>query len=121
MCNSLIVSDERTREVDCCRDQKPIGRIAMFEMVQLVTPGGSAMAERNALNARIVEETVNPGINRKIEVDPSDIDKGRDLPGRHSAEENGAAPFPAAINQGARRSTQPFIPALEPKGDVGIE
>lgn len=93
----------------------------MFEMVQLVTPGGSAMAERNALNARIVEETVNPGINRKIEVDPSDIDKGRDLPGRHSAEENGAAPFPAAINQGARRSTQPFIPALEPKGDVGIE
>jgi|SRR5215813_11808206 len=43
-CNSLVISYQRTTELDCGSNQQPIRRIAVFKMMQLVAAGCSLMA-----------------------------------------------------------------------------
>lgn len=66
------------------------------------------------LDARPIEETLNPRIEGHIEVDPTSIGMPGDFPGRDRAEKNGSAVLPAIVDQGTCRGTQAVIAAARP-------
>jgi hypothetical protein len=37
--DSLVISDQRTGELDRRRDQKPVRRVAVFEVMELIAAG----------------------------------------------------------------------------------
>src|SRR5437588_10311964 len=73
--NALIVSDKRTGEIDCGGDQKPIGRIAVLEMMQPVAAGGRLVTQWHRFDAGTLEEAVDPCLNGDVEIDPAGVYK----------------------------------------------
>jgi hypothetical protein len=111
---AFIVSDKRTVQFYRRGDQKPVRWIPIFEMLEPVAAGGGVMCQRYALYTWPVQETLNPIIDRNIELNPSCIDEQGDFPGRHRTEEYCSAILPAIVDQGPGRTTQPIIAAIEP-------
>ncbi len=119
--DALIIGDQRTSKLDRRRNQKPVRRIAVFEMMQLIAAGGSLVTQRHRFDSETIEETLDPCRNGNVEVDPSGVNEKSDLPNRDVAEQNGAAVLPANVDQGTRRNAQSVIATVEPEGDVGVE
>jgi len=62
--NTLVIRDQRTLKLDRCRNQKTIRRVAVLEMVQLIGGGSGPIAQGYRLDARALQETVEPCLNR---------------------------------------------------------
>jgi hypothetical protein len=119
--NALIVGDQRTIELYRRRNQKPVRRIPVLEMMQLIAAAGGAMAKRHGFDAGTLKKALEPGYNGKIKIDPSRIDQERDLPGSDGAEQDRAAGAPAAVDEAARGRLQSVVSAVEPESNMGVE
>jgi len=96
--NSLIIGNQRTSKFDRGRDQKPIRRVAMFELVKTITAGSGTMAERCRLDTRPLEEPRDPCLDRKIQLDPPAVDEQRNFPDADSTQTNSYPVLPATVN-----------------------
>src|SRR6185312_2078531 len=117
----VVIGDQRARKLDCRRDEKPIRRIAMFEMMKLIGTRRDPVRDWHRRDAGAREKTLDPCVDRDIEIDTSGVDEQCDLPGSDRTQEDAAAFPPAAIDQAARRLAQPGAAAIEPKGNMRIE
>jgi len=79
-------------------------------MVQLIAARSRPMVQRHRLNTGTIEKPLDSRFNGNVEIDPSGVDKQRNLPGRDGAEENRAAVSPAAVDQGTRLGAQRSSP-----------
>ena len=96
--NALIIGDKPTSEFDRRRDEEPVRRVTVFEMMQLIAAAGGAMAERRRLDARTAEKALDPRLDGNIEIDPAGVDQQRNLPRRDGAEKNRTAAAPAGVD-----------------------
>jgi hypothetical protein len=119
--DTLVIGDQRTAELDRGCDQKSICRIAVLEVVELITPRGLTMAKRRRFDPGTLQESRDPFFNRKIELDAPGVDKECDLPKGDGAEANGSAILPATIDPSARPWAQALIAAVEPESDMRVE
>ena len=97
--DALVIGDQRTIKLDRRRNEKPVRRVAIFQMMQLMAAAGGPMAKRRRLDAGTPEKPLDPRLDGNIEIDPSDIDQQRDLPGGDGAKENRPAVPPPASSR----------------------
>jgi hypothetical protein len=120
-CDAIVISNQRASKLNSRCDEKPVRRIAVLEMMELIGARRRARRERSRLDAGAREKSLDPGIDGNIEIDATSIDEQSDLPGRDGAQENGSASLPAAIDQGASRCAQLVAAAVEPKRNMRVE
>lgn len=118
---ALVVGDKRAGKFDRRRDEKPVGGVTVFEMMQAIAPAGGLKAERGRLDARTAEKALDPGFDRDIEIDPPEIDQQSNLPGGDGAQKDRAAAAPASVDEGAGRVAQAVVSAVKPEDDMGVE
>ena len=83
--DAIVICDQRAGEFDRRRDQEPIRRITMFQVMKLIGPRGGTHIERGRLDSRTLNEPFHPRLDRNIKVDPPAIDKQRNFPGGDGA------------------------------------
>lgn len=112
--NHLVIGHERAGQFDSRCNQQPIRRIAMFEVVQRIGTTRRSNSKRRGLQTGAVEKALSPIFDRKIELDPPQIDEQPDLPDGDGTKVNRPALPPAIIDPRARRRAQAPIGAVEP-------
>ena len=50
--DALVIGDERAGELDRRGDQEPVGRVAMFEMMEPIAASRGPISERDRFDAR---------------------------------------------------------------------
>ena len=86
----------------------------MLQMMKQIAARCRQVAQRHSRNAGTLQETIDPSLNGKIEIDPLGIDEERNLPDCDRTHENGAAVPPAGIDECTGGSAQPLVTAVEP-------
>ena len=119
--DALIIGNQRTGEFDRGRDQEPIRRVAMFELIETIAAGSGTMAERRRLNAGPLEEARNPCLDRKIQLDPPAVDEQSNFLDTDGTQTDGSPVLPAIVDQCTRRRTQEVVAAIEPERDMRVE
>jgi hypothetical protein len=74
-CDAIVIGNQRASQLDRRCDEKPIRRIAMLEMVELIGARRGAGSERDRIDAGACEKALDPGIDGNIELDAAGIDK----------------------------------------------
>ena len=69
------MGDQRARELNRRRDQEPVGRIAMLELIQAIAAGSRTVGERYGLDTWTFEKSRNPRLDRQVQLDPPGIDE----------------------------------------------
>src|SRR5207248_11528508 len=90
VCNALVVRDQGTCKLDRRGDQQAICWIALLQMVKRIAARRCMQAQGRGFYAGTMQETVDPGRNREIEIDPLRVDEERNLPGCDGTHENGS-------------------------------
>ena len=73
--DTLVIGDQRTRKLDRCGYQQTIRRIALLEMMQLIGTRSRSPAQGYRLYARALKKTLDPCLDREIEINPPQVDK----------------------------------------------
>lgn len=120
-CDALVIRDQWTCKLDGCGDQQAIRGVALLQMAELIAAGCRIQSQWHGLYAGALEETLDPSLNRKIEINPLGVNEERNLPGCDGTYENGSSVSPASVDQGTGGGAQSPVAAVEPESDMGIK
>jgi len=74
-CDAIVIGNQRASQLDRRCDEKPVRRVAVFEMMELIGARCRTGSERSRIDAGAREKAVDPGIDGKIEFDAAGIDE----------------------------------------------
>ena len=74
-CDAIVIGNQRASQLDRRCDEKPVRRVAVFEMMELIGARRRAGSERDRIDAWAREKALDPGIDGKIELDAAGIDE----------------------------------------------
>jgi len=101
--DAVMIGNQRAGEADGCGDQQPVRRIALFKVMKLIAARSGKVIKRHRLDARAIDEALDPSLGWKIEVDAAYVSEQRNLPSGYGAQKKGAAIFPTGrLERGSR-------------------